>query len=61
MAATKRKAEGEALPKQSNNREEFSIPRLLDPTIIARNGTIACNELLRVTIAKPARRKKKNV
>ena len=61
MAATKRNAEGEALPKQSKNREEVAIPRLLNPAPVVPRGTLAWNEPLRVPRVKPIRQKKKNV
>ena len=61
VAATKRNAERETLPKQLKNREEVSIPRLLNRTPIAPKGTLSWNEPLRVPSVKPARPKKKNV
>ena len=61
VAAMNRNAEGEALPKQSKNREYVSIPRLLNPTPMALRGTVGLNEPLRVPRVKPTRQKKKNV
>ena len=61
VAATKRSAKGEALPKQSKNPEEVAILRLLNSAPVVPRGTLAWNEPLRVPRVKPARQRKKNV
>lgn len=58
MTATKCTADGEALPKQFNNREEVSIPKSLNPTPEAPSRTFTWNQPLEVPKAMPVRQNK---
>ena len=49
------------MPKQSKNREEVAIPRLLNPAPVVPRGTLAWNDPRRVPRVKPVRHKKNNV
>ena len=48
VAAAKRNAEGEALPKPWKHREEVSIPKLLNPISVPPRRTLTWTQSLRV-------------
>lgn len=59
VAATKRSAEGEALPKQMRTGEEIAVPRLLNPAPVAPTGIpVQPQEPM---IRRPGRKKKRNI
>ena len=61
VAAAKRNAEGEAIPKQRKLRDEVTIPRLLNPSPIVRPGVPGAHPRLpfEAPIARKPKRKKK--